>query len=176
MKRTLILLILATSLSASAQGLFEKTIIIEINKFRTENGLDTLVWSGRLYQASYHHAKWVSLTDIFSHTENLQAGKLKTLKGLEERFIEYGCFNEEVTGQNENLVGLAEHEINVAGAQKAVRCWIRSQGHRENLLFDSENPAKALSVISIAVCVSPTTHNAYVVMNIGVQAKYRRCR
>jgi uncharacterized protein YkwD len=172
MKKLMFISILAVSFSVQAQSQFEKAIVIEINKFRVENGLDTLVWSNNLYRASSHHAKWMSLAEQSSHEETFSVGKLKTLKLIDDRFAEYQC-----RGFNENLAISPEPTNLAEDARRIVSCWKRSPGHRQNLLFNRASIYSAYdverSVTSIAVSakVSPKGGQLYTVMNIGVEVK-----
>jgi uncharacterized protein YkwD len=172
MKKLMILSLLMISFSAKAQSAFEKAIVVEINKFRVENGLDTLVWSSDLYKASTHHATWASLADQSSHEETFSIGNLKTLKTIEDRFREYNC-----TGWNENIATLYGTKARVEEAGDIVDCWERSPVHRENLLFDrtqlySPGSVKvSVTAVAVSAKVCPKSKRTYIVMNIGVARK-----
>jgi uncharacterized protein YkwD len=180
MKPVFVFAFLSISLSVNAQNRFEKAIVIEINKFRMENALDTLVWSADLSLASDHHARWMSVTDKISHEETSHVKGLQALTNLEDRFVAYNCTGAGKKGLcafNENIGMAIDYATPTEAARSVVAGWKLSPRHRANLLFNKNleyteyDAQRAATVIGISVRDSKKTPNRWIVMNIGVQLK-----
>jgi uncharacterized protein YkwD len=172
MKRLVLLALASFSLTTGAQNRIEKELIKEINRFRVANGLDTATYSAGLSKASRHHARWMSITGLMSHDETCQAGTLKTLLDLEDRFREYRFFENAMHGNNENITFIGRNAEPAAVAKEVVTAWSNSPGHRANMLESSSKRVEIL--IGVSVYCEPGKNaetNTAVVMNLGSQIK-----
>ncbi|MDP2692789.1 MAG: CAP domain-containing protein [bacterium] len=81
-----IITIIFTFLSARAQSDVEKLLFSDINKYRVSKGLQTLKWDSSAYNASKHHANYLS---IINNTKN-HAGLISHDEKIDiENFQEY---------------------------------------------------------------------------------------
>lgn len=169
MKRLILLTLAVFSLNAGAQSRIERELVKEINRFRTENGLDTATYSAGLSKASRHHARWMSITGKLLHDETCQAGTLKTLRDLEDRFREYRFFENWMHGNNENITFVELSSDPAAVAKDIVSGWSNSPGHRANMLESSSRRVELL--VGVSVYCEPGKTNTAVVMNLGSKIK-----
>jgi uncharacterized protein YkwD len=175
MKRLLILSIFASSFSASAQTSIEKLLLIKINRFRLENGVDTAEYSERLSKASRHHAKWMSRTGILSHDETVEVSGQKRLEKVVDRMIEYGCFENDFKGSNENAAFSVGMKTREQIAEQIFSLWKNSKDHRENMLA-RVNPSRSkfikniigLAVVKVVGEEGDALNEWAAIMNMGV--------
>lgn len=175
MKRLLILSIFASSFSASAQTSIEKLLLIKINRFRLENGVDTAEYSERLSKASLHHAKWMSRTGILSHDETVDVSGQKRLEKVVDRMIEYGCFENDFKGSNENATFSVGMKTREQIAEQIFSLWKNSKDHRENMLA-RVNPSRSkvikniigLAVVKVVGEEGDALNEWAAIMNMGV--------
>ena len=175
MKRLLILSIFASSFSASAQTSIEKLLLIKINRFRLENGVDTAEYSERLSKASRHHAKWMSRTGILSHDETVEVSGQKRLEKVVDRMIEYRCFENDFKGSNENAAFSVGMKTREQIAEQIFSLWKNSKDHRENMLA-RVNPSRSkfikniigLAVVKVVGEEGDALNEWAAIMNMGV--------
>lgn len=108
------------------QSEIEEQIHEEVNDRREDHGVETLTYDERIGEIAEYHSEDMSENDYYSH--NSPGGE-----GISDRFqkFNYSC---EVYGENIRLhteiYGKTESEI----AETAVKSWMNSDGHRENIL------------------------------------------
>ena len=102
--------------SAAAPTRFERTLLRTINNARAAHGLARVHFAQPLQTRSHRYAVRLLRTDSFVHAANLPPGT------------------------NENL---AWGTVNITSAREIVRMWLRSPGHRANLLW---GPARRAGV------------------------------
>jgi len=98
------------------------------NKFRAKNNLPSLEWDDSIWVIAYHHSKNMGEGEVpFGH------------KGFDERVNK---FNFRYYKACENVYmcqGISQYYI----AENAVKGWINSPGHKQNLLSDTSHCAIA---------------------------------
>ena len=107
-----------------AASALESNLLGEINRTRAERGLRPLRWSKRLTSAADQHSASMAAKGYFSHDSANGAVFWRRIA----RFYGYRGYRQWSVG--ENLLW-SSPDINASGA---VRMWMNSAPHRENLL------------------------------------------
>jgi uncharacterized protein YkwD len=117
---TLLLFGVATA-NASVEHELEQRIFNAMNHERTSHGLRPLLWSEPLAQQARRHSKRMAEKHFFAHEdpEFGDASKRLTRAGIKWRAVAENLYEES---------GLHDP------AREAVKAWMRSPGHRANLL------------------------------------------
>ncbi|HVE59681.1 MAG TPA: CAP domain-containing protein [Pyrinomonadaceae bacterium] len=100
----------------------ERLVFALINKKRTENNLQPLLWSEQAAQAARLHSKNMSLYNFFSHI-GLDG------KRVDGRADLVGLKNWRMIGEN-----IAYNRGYGSPIERVIESWMNSSGHRENLL------------------------------------------
>lgn len=100
----------------------EKKAFVLINEIRRINGLKELVWSDEVARIAREHSQSMAMNNFFSH---------HSLNGamIDERADAAGLKRWRSIGEN-----IAYNRGYAKPTEFAVECWMKSQGHRENLL------------------------------------------
>lgn len=106
----------AAPASSAAPSHAEWALLTAVNEARVARGRAALVFAQPLQRRSHAYARRLLLTDSFAHARNL------------------------APGTRENLAWATS---NIASARRIVRMWLRSPGHRRNLLW---HPARRAGV------------------------------
>ncbi len=109
--------------STQEVGELEKAILLEINRVRLENGLDELAWSERAASAARKYAQTLFQEKRFAHTGSDGSNIHDRLRA--EGLLEFVA--------NENLAQLSFNGT-LPSAQKVVEGWMKSPGHRSNII------------------------------------------
>jgi len=158
MKRLLTILLTFVSLISYSQervpGL-EKLIFDKVNQYRVSQGLKPVVWNDKVYEASYHHALYISKRDIqVSHYEIKSVYDKENFVEMEraqDRIKHY--YNEKAWGieciANINFVWYDGDLEKIA--EWVVNAWINSPNHRKGLLFDNDGSIGNLKFGAVTV-------------------------
>ena len=113
----------------------EKKVFALINDIRRTNGLRELVWSDEVARIARQHSESMAENDFFSH---------RGLDGsmVDDRADANGLKKWRAIGEN-----IAYNRGYAKPTEFAVECWMKSPGHRENLL----NPRWKETGIGIAI-------------------------
>lgn len=103
----LVLTILIIHLGSTAQTSLEKLVFKELNAYRALNGEVPVIYSESVSKASVHHTKWMSLTDVCSHDENIDAPGFSEIIDVQDRGAFYKIWDatdnkEEIAAGNYN--------------------------------------------------------------------------
>ena len=109
------------------------------NKFRIENNRKPLFWSKEIYRASKHHSKTQACLGCMIHGELTDPiyGNPESI----QYYLEYFSPMHFSSGENVLYAYISENMTYDSLAEKIIRQWISSPGHRENMLeeiFKSE--------------------------------------
>jgi hypothetical protein len=116
---------LIIGISAQAQPTAHE-ILQQVNKFRKEQGLAAAKAHPGQTKAAQAHADWVASTGIYDHEQTRAANGLPLMVNPWDRGAHFGA-----TVVAENLFLLSKY----ATAADVVDGWIKSPGHRENMLY-----------------------------------------
>lgn len=171
MKKLLGLIFAFIHFNVWPQSRIEKMLIRKINQFRLENCLDTAEYSPRLSKASYHHAKWMSVTGVLSHEESKAIPGWERLETLKDRLVAYNCFENDFRGSNENAMFSVGMSTEKAVVEQIFNGWKNSPPHRENMLA-ATNPSrkkflKSLIGISIVKVLKSDFNEYAAILNMG---------
>jgi uncharacterized protein YkwD len=112
------------SRALAAASAFERDVVAELNAVRREHGLAPLRASAPLAAAAEHHAETMAREGFFAHESADGSPFWKRV----QRF--YGKAGYRSWAVGENLLW-ASPDVD---PQRAVRMWMRSSGHRANIL------------------------------------------
>jgi uncharacterized protein YkwD len=98
----------------------ERFILTEINRVRSNRGLPELKVNGELQEIARRHSSDMASSGYFSHTD-------QTGRGLKER-LGQAQRTPFVAGENLHRNDFPD------SAREAIRGWIQSPGHRQNIL------------------------------------------
>jgi len=112
----------------SSNADFEADVLHMVNAERRKKGLGELAWSEDLARAARYHAADMAADQYFCHDtrDRVLIGSKLVLRRVAKPFERIAAFNER--GGGENIA---------SGARtpgEAMRGWMRSKGHRENIL------------------------------------------
>ena len=97
-------------LGLTAQTSLEKLVLKELNAYRALKGEVPVIYSESVSKASVHHTKWMSLTDVLSHYEDIDAPGFNELLDVEDRGEFYKVWD--ATDNKEGIAaGYDNHEI-----------------------------------------------------------------
>lgn len=116
----------ATAMSESALSAIEKQVLDITNAYRAQYGLSALTWSDNAANAGRDYCEVMTDYDTLSHSVD------GTFFGdrLNAAGVSYTS-----AGENIAANGISYgHYINVSGGVNLVAGWIKSSGHRENIL------------------------------------------
>lgn len=141
MKKSLFIPLILLTLVVAAQTRLDSLIFHKINGYRTENCLDTLMWSTPVYLVAKNQAMYISLSGSVSHDQTAD-----TLPGFRpepdfaERFERYGICKSPYHVFGENLTAvtdtsLSQNESIECIAAAAFESWKNSPEHNELLLY-----------------------------------------
>jgi len=119
-----LVLFLVFFLLAGAQEDLGRAVFEAANRARLAHGLSALAWDDRLYRAAQAHAEDMLRRGYFGHE---RPGGPR----LEERLWRAGVYALKVA---ENLYELDGPYLPLDFADRAVEGWLKSPGHRRNLL------------------------------------------
>lgn len=126
MKLLNFILALLIGISVEAQPT-PTAILNEVNKFRAEQGLAPAKLNPKHSEAARIQAEWIATTGIFSHEQSRAANGLPLLPNPWDRGRRVGA---SIVAEN-----LYQLPVGSATAVHIVDGWIKSPGHRENLLY-----------------------------------------
>ena len=119
--------IAAKSVSTTVETIFdlEKKAFVLINNIRRMNGLKELIWSDDVAKIARQHSNSMAGNKFFSH---------RGLDGsmIDDRADSIGLKKWRAIGEN-----IAYNRGYAKATEFAVECWMKSAGHRENLLTAS---------------------------------------
>ena len=151
----LLTLLTFVSFSQERQIELERLILEKVNEFRVSEGLLTVKWNDKVYDAAYHHAYYLTDRNItLSHNEDYDKDNFNELMTAQDRIQHY--YNKNSWGI-ENLVGINFIWYNgdiEKIAEWVVNAWINSPQHKRGMLFDSEGYG---NLTVGAVCVLKVT-------------------
>ncbi len=127
MRLRLLFLFLALSLLGRAQtpnSILQRTLLV-CNQVRREHGLLPWQMSHRLCLAAAQHSQEMDQLGYFDHNS-----PVPEFASLGARLLRQGCYQQTY---GENLFRCYNLELSRV-PEDAVRCWLNSPGHRENLL------------------------------------------
>lgn len=110
-----------------------------INKYRKENGLNTIKWNETLWVTTINHNKWMVKTGTLSHHQTTN-NKYYTGKSPGDRlsYAQAGSAHFGWSGENAlynySCKGKTKEEIAKNIAQRSFTQWKNSPGHNENML------------------------------------------
>ncbi len=105
-------------------------IVVEINRFRAEEGLEPIKRGSCFDQAAQYHANWMAEARAGGHTEDRRVGPTVPLAQPRDRFARYGC-----NGFGENVLRwYPSGESAAVTARAVVQAWKDSPDHRELML------------------------------------------
>ena len=103
----------------------ERKIFRRVNRERRRHGLGALVFNDALIAAARKHSKWMSVRGRFDHT-----GTGRT--DPSDRAAAAGYPG----GAGENILFTEKRGSDESIARSAMKSWMNSEGHRENILND----------------------------------------
>jgi uncharacterized protein YkwD len=113
-----------TSNNTASTSTLEHQVFELINRKRAENGLQPLVWSERVAQVARLHSRNMASYNFFSHVG-------VDGKRVDSRANSTGLSNWRSIGEN-----IAYNRGFGNPVERVVEQWMRSPGHRDNLLGD----------------------------------------
>lgn len=93
MKNLITILLAVITVSLTAQTKVDSLILVKINNYRAENGKPALIWDTLSYRVSENHAKYMAMTGLLSHDQELEVDSSKsftTAKQFEDKFLNQG--------------------------------------------------------------------------------------
>ena len=103
----------------------ERKIFKRVNRERRKHGLGALASNDALIAAARRHSKWMSVEGRLSHT-----GARHTDPSRRAAAAGYSG------GAGENILFTESNGSDESIAESAMKWWMRSEGHRENILSD----------------------------------------
>ena len=97
----------------------EKRVLDLANQERTSRGIPPLAWDEDLARAARYHAAHMVANRYFEHDSKTKGGVIKCITRI-QMFME--------KGQGENIA------LGQRSPEQAMDCWMRSPGHRANIL------------------------------------------
>jgi|TARA_R110000851_G_scaffold205635_2_gene357672 hypothetical protein len=163
MKKLLtILLTILTFCSYGQQRIVEaeKIIFRMVNEYRVSQGLESVVWSEKVYDAAYHHSSYMSNKGVpYAHTETVDVDGHEEINDPQMRISKY-CGSS--SWGTECLAGLrlmswtSEPWDLEKACRTVVNDWINSPGHKKAMLYDKEGNGNltigAVSAIKVSYC------------------------
>ena len=117
----------------------------------------------------------MSRTGILSHDETVEVSGQKRLEKVVDRMIEYGCFENDFKGSNENAAFSVGMKTREQIAEQIFSLWKNSKDHRENMLA-RVNPSRSkfikniigLAVVKVVGEEGDALNEWAAIMNMGV--------
>jgi uncharacterized protein YkwD len=127
------------TINVYAQVELEHKILNEINKYRVENGLDTIVWNDKAYPIAKNQSLYMKLSGVLTHNQTINVPNFVEQPNFEKRVSKTGL---EFGG--ENLAYLVDTFENISKkydemAKLTVQMWKQSPSHNELLLTNYYN-------------------------------------
>jgi uncharacterized protein YkwD len=122
-------------LTAADLRRFERRVFDAVNRERRRHRLQALIWDERLAAEARRHSKRMATAGFYSHTDPVRGDLIPRLKAAKIVCRECG----------ENI--FIAQGPDAASAPLAVRNWLKSPGHRKNML----NPLYTHSGVGAAV-------------------------
>ncbi|MFK7796806.1 MAG: CAP domain-containing protein [Aureispira sp.] len=113
---------------ASSNQQFEQEVLLLVNQIRKRRGLRQLRLQPELTNAARYHAKDMSVDNYFEHDsyDRLKNGRKKRIGSFSDRLDRFS--STEWYGWAENIA------MGHSSAQAVMKSWMKSRGHRVNLL------------------------------------------
>lgn len=134
MRHLLFFLLLSISAKSINSIDLNRKLMIEINKYRLENNLDTLMYDSICDSAAYYHSQYLAKAGFITHEQELDVDGYTELDSLNDRFSKAGLTKYSVLG--ENICKLTDStEIDLDSIVKfTIDGWKNSKSHNEMLL------------------------------------------
>ncbi len=153
MKRLILIVFTFTGSIVYSQSMLDKLILVNINDYRAKKNLEKLEFSSVAYKAAEHHNIYLNDNPdqpIAHHEDNETPSHWHRLKKYNDR--NDGNFWRSA----ENLWGAMQIEIDLNEetdqlkklAKEAVKDWIKSPGHKKNLLLGQLEKAAIHSIVT----------------------------
>ena len=148
MRIGLLLLLLLTQGYADRAGSLEQRIFAAVNDERRAHGVPALRWSGAIAEQARHHSQRMLDRKFFSHIDPQFGDPSNRLSsaGIGWRTCGENIYEE---------YGFGEDPV-----RSAIQSWLRSPGHRKNML------SGAFTHTGVGVAVS--AHNGYTITQMFV--------
>jgi uncharacterized protein YkwD len=157
------------SVGVLAQSGVEITILNEVNTYRSENGLNKIVWNNAVYNVAKNQSTYMKLSGLLTHDQTVNISNFVEETDFVKRFTKFS-----VNGYpGENLAYLPDTfqtntDKNIAIAKLVVYLWKNSPSHNELLLTDYFNYG-AVSVMSTNFVIRDQKYfGKYLVVSLDV--------
>ena len=165
MKKLITILLFFLSITSYGQERLqdaEEIIFRMINEYRISEGLKTVKWSNKVYNAAYHHSSYMSNKGVpYAHTETVDVDGHEEINNPQVRIEKYcgpSSWGTECIAGLPLLSWTVEPWDLEKACRTVVNNWINSPGHKKAILYDKEGNGNltigAVSVIKLNYCES----------------------
>ena len=134
MKKLLTILLFSTLVSIGySQTPLDYEIFKVVNEYRSSRGLESWVWSQKLFPMSLNHSNYMVLKNDIGHNQDVDLPNFNECYSLNNRFVRVGV-DWSTGGENVAVINCDGLTDNRDMAEKVLHMWIKSPKHHELLL------------------------------------------